>query len=211
MRKSGSVGLGSTKNIAVIAMYASLLVAAQLALSFTAGIELVSLLLCAFCVVFGVWRGVLVAVVFVLLRCVVFGVVPNVFALYAVYYPLYALTIALYGKLLNKFIPAFSLSRNYKSDGDDGKSPLKRTLTAKNVIIYVSFIALVALLTCSFTMLDNLIAPLMMGMTESARATYLYYSLPTMLTHAVFATSTVAVLFLPVRRILTLLKAQMRI
>lgn len=87
------------RDVTLIAVYTALLIGAQFALSFAAGVEVVSVLLACFCAAFGVKRGVITAVAFSLLRCIVFGAFPTVIILYLIYYPLYALVCAFCGKL----------------------------------------------------------------------------------------------------------------
>ncbi|MBO5224785.1 MAG: hypothetical protein J6C23_09785, partial [Clostridia bacterium] len=68
----------TTKNLIIAGLYVALLIVAQLALSALAGVEVVTVLLLAFCFVRGVKQGVVVATAFSLIRCFVFGFTPNV-------------------------------------------------------------------------------------------------------------------------------------
>lgn len=88
----------SSKEVALIAVSCALLIGGQFALSAVAGVEIVTVLLASFAVVFGVKRGVLLAVAFSLVRCLIFGFFPSVIILYIIYYPLFALVCALASK-----------------------------------------------------------------------------------------------------------------
>ena len=68
-----SKGIYTAKHIAVISVTVAILIGGQFALSFAAGVEVVTLLLCVFSVTFGIRDGVVAAVAFSLLRCLVFG------------------------------------------------------------------------------------------------------------------------------------------
>ena len=89
--------LKTSKEIALIALMTSLLIAGQFALSGVAGVEVVTVLFFSFCYVFGVRRGLIVAVAYSLLRCIFFGFFPSVFILYIVYYPFFAVAAGLSG------------------------------------------------------------------------------------------------------------------
>lgn len=161
------------RDVALIATQTALLIAVQFALSFVAGIELVTLFLAAFCFAFGYKKGIITAIAFSLLRCLLFGFFPTVIVLYLVYYPLYSAVLAFLGKL------------PYKNDA------LK--------LACVTAVCLV--MTVCFTMLDNLIAPLIMDMKEKAWRAYFAASLPVMATHLVNVAATVGILFLPLLKI----------
>ena len=71
----------------------------------------------------------------------------------------------------------------------------------------IVFIVLEAvLLTASFTMIDNLIAPAMMGFSQKAARLYFKASLPTMGLHCLNALVTTSALFIPLERILLKMK-----
>jgi hypothetical protein len=91
--------LSPSKLIAYSAVMCALLIGGQLALSYVAGIEIVTLLLLTFAYCFGVRCGVLTAVSFSLLRCCIWGFYPSVVLLYLIYYPLFALLFGLLGKV----------------------------------------------------------------------------------------------------------------
>ena len=73
------------REIACSAVMTALLIAAQYALGFVSGVELVTVLLLTFSRVFGARCGVMTAVAFSLLRCLIYGFFPNVLLLYLVY------------------------------------------------------------------------------------------------------------------------------
>lgn len=82
---------------AAVAVVVALLIALQYALSWVAGVEVVTVLLLCFCWSFGVRAGMLAAVSFSLLRCLLFGFTPQVIVLYLVYYPAFAATFGAVG------------------------------------------------------------------------------------------------------------------
>ena len=97
------------REIACIGVTITLLIVAQLALSFISGVELVSVLLASFSYIFGWKKGVVTALIFSLLRQFVFGFFPNVLFLYTVYFSLWTI---LFGKLgrKTKKLPVITLS-----------------------------------------------------------------------------------------------------
>ena len=191
----------SSKSIAVTAVTVALLIGGQFVLSFFAGVEIVTLLLTVFCVAFGVLHGLVASVAFALLRCFVFGFSPSVIILYLVYYPLFSVAVGFYGKLLNKVF----------DNSEKQKSALFHTKTAKFLVFNVGLTVIVCLLTCLFTMFDNLITPWMMGFGENSRLIYFYNSLPTLLSHVICAGVSVLVLFYPTYKIMEKVKRSMRL
>lgn len=89
----------AARDVAYAAVGCALMIGVQYVFSFVAGIEFVTVIFACFCAVFGIRRGVLCAVAFSLLRCIIFGFSPNVVALYAVYYPLFAVVMGALGKV----------------------------------------------------------------------------------------------------------------
>lgn len=87
-----------TKQLAYCAVMTALLIAVQYALSFVSGVELVTVFFMCFCYVFGIRCGILTAVAFSLLRCLLFGFMPNVLALYLIYYIIFAAVFGAAGK-----------------------------------------------------------------------------------------------------------------
>jgi hypothetical protein len=159
-----------TKELALTATFVALLIGAQLALSFVAGVEVVTVLFATFCFFFGARRGMVVATVFSILRCFVFGFFPNVIILYLVYYNLFALIIGLIGWWL------------------------RRSISLKSLIIIT--VAAVILTAC-FTLIDNVITPLFYSFTKEAAKAYFLTSITTIIPQCVCALITVAVLFYP--------------
>lgn len=198
--RKGIVGF-SSKSIAITAVTVALLIGGQFVLSFFAGVEIVTLLLAVFCVTFGVLHGLVASVAFALLRCFVFGFSPSVIILYLIYYPLFSLAVGFYGKLLNK---VFDGSENHKSG-------LFHTKIARFLVFNVGLVILVCFLTCTFTMLDNLITPWIMGFGRNSKMIYFYNSLPTLLSHVICVGVTVLVLFFPTYKIMEKVKHGMRL
>ena len=169
----------SAKDCAYIAVFVALTIAAQLAMSVLPGVEVVTVLFISFSFVFGIKRGVIAATAFTLLRQFVFGVFPVVLVLYLIYFNLLA---CIFGTLGKKWKP-----------------------TVKN-LIYLTAIA--CLCTACFTMLDNLLTPLFYGYTPKAIEVYFYASIPFMISHLVCTAVSVALLFLPLERLLRWISAQ---
>ena len=155
---------------AVVAVFTALLLAAQYALWFVKGVELVTVLLLVFSYRFGVRCGVLSAVAFSLLRCLLFGFFPNVVLLYLLYYPLFAACFGVFGNVLHH-----------------------RTGVRVQMLLTV----LAVLLTALFTLLDDALTPLLYGYTKEAALAYFLASLPTMAVQTVCAAVTVLLLFRP--------------
>ncbi|MEG1613361.1 MAG: hypothetical protein RR357_04270 [Clostridia bacterium] len=169
-----------TKEIAIIGIYSALLIGVQFVLSFAAGIELVSLMLAVFSVVYGAKRGIVTALIFSVLRIFIFGAIPSVMVLYVIYYPLYAFVCAQFGKINGRWH-------------------------------YLSLLICVAFMTVCFTLLDDLITPLMMSFSTSATKAYFLASLPILGIQAVCSTASVAVLYLPIKRLLEKIKSSSRL
>lgn len=178
------------KGLAVIAVMSAMLVGGQFILSFASGVEIVSLLLCAFCIVFGVSYGLITALAFCLLRCFVFGFVPNVVVLYFIYYPLFALVLGGYGMVYNKYV----------------KTQENGLFHTKKAVVFVGLVLICAFLTACFTLIDDIVAPLIMGLKKPSALAYFYNSLPTMFTHVVMVSGSVALLFTPIYRVMSAVK-----
>lgn len=245
----------TAKNIAYIALMTAILIGGQFALSFVAGIEIVTVLLLCFATYFGVAGGILTALSFSLLRCVIWGFYPTAVVLYLIYYPLFALCFGLIGKIkkerfdnaeawlcfavnaalaliiaagvlcaslnlikvsalykstLNVFLfviagicsalliafdVLFILTRRgvFKSGKKHGEYVLK--------LFFVTSIA--AVFTIFFTLLDDVITPLLMQMGPEAALAYFFSSFVAMLPQVVCAIATVATLYAPITLALT--------
>ena len=166
----------SAKEIAYIGIAVALLICSQLALSAVSGIEVVTAIFAAYCFVFGVFRGVLTATVFSLIRCIIFGFFPQVVALYLIYYNLFALCVGLLGKLLK------------------GR---------KFWVQMICLTCVAVVLTVAFTMLDNLLNAVMFGLTGKALQVYIANSLPVMFGQMICVAITVPVLFYPLYKVFT--------
>ena len=160
----------STKFIVQSALCTALLIGAQFALSGVAGVELVTILFLCFCYKYGVKQGLLVATAFSLLRCFVFGFFPNVIVLYLVYYNLFALVFGLIGK-------AFK-----------GEYTVKK---------HLGIVCLAVCMTATFTLLDDVITPLMSAFTITQTKAYFLASIPTLVPHLVCTFCTTLLLFRP--------------
>ena len=165
--------------VAVVAVFTALLLAAQYALWFVKGVEVVTVLLLVFSYRFGVRCGVLSAVAFSLLRCLLFGFFPNVVLLYLLYYPLFAACFGLLGNALHR-----------------------RTGVRVQMLLTV----LAVLFTALFTLLDDAVTPLLYGYTKEAALAYFLASLPTMAVQTACAAVTVLLLFRPLLFILKRVK-----
>ena len=97
-RHTDRYGDGAARMVAVCAVMTALLLAVQCALSFVAGVELVTAFLLVFCYVFGAKYGMVTATAFSLLRNFIFGFAPDVIALYLIYFNAFALVFGAMGK-----------------------------------------------------------------------------------------------------------------
>lgn len=91
----------STINITTIAVYAALVFAMQVALSFVPNVELVTLLLSFSVMLFPLWMSASVCVVFTMLEALVFGFMPWVI-LYLIIWPLLCVITLLLKKVIEK-------------------------------------------------------------------------------------------------------------
>ena len=169
----------ATKDLTIIGLYTALLIGGQIALSFVSGVEIVTLLFCAYVFYFGALRGMTLATIFSLLRCFVFGFFPNVLMLYLTYYNLFAIVMGNIGKLM------------------------QRKLNLKKLILVV---IAVALLTVGFTLLDNIITPTFYGYLPDAKKAYWVASLTALIPQTICVSITVAVLMPPLVKIFSRLK-----
>jgi len=198
----------SAKTLAVISVYAALIVAAQFVLSFAAGVELVSLMIIVFSVAFGPFKGVVCTLVFVLIRGFVFPYVyPNIVADYALYFPALSLVTGLYGILLNRAYAEKRVAAGLENE----KSGVKRALSRRFIFIFAGLCLLAAALTPCFTLIDNLVYPKIAGLGAKSAKAYFYSSLPTLAVHTASVTLSVIFLFLPAYRALVALKRNMGI
>ncbi len=169
----------TAKEIAFIGTYTALLIGSQLVLSFIAGIEIVTVLFSAYCFKFGLKKGIILGVAFSLLRCFVFGFILDAIILYLIYYPLICLVFTFLGKAL------------------------KDKASVKNLII-VTLTAVI--MTACFTLLSDLITPLLYSYSLNAWKVYFLASLPVMLSQCICVTVTFIIGFYPVQKLLNLIK-----
>lgn len=167
--------MGKAKFVVRVAMCVALLIGSQLAFSSVSGVEIVTVMMLCFCYSYGVRHGIAVATVFSLLRCFIFGFQINVIVLYLVYYNLFAL---FFGWLGVRFA---------------GKTALWTTVT-----VVVSAVICTAL----FTVLDNVITPLIFGFSKNAAAAYFYGSLYAVIPQTICTAVTVSVCFHPLTRVI---------
>ena len=160
--------MNSVKRVVLPAVFIALLIGGQLALSMVSGVEIVTVLLLSFCYRYGVKQGLLVATGFSLLRCFVFGFYPGVVILYLVYYNLFAL---LFGTLGKTFRGEYSVG--------------------KHAVVLISAV----IMTVFFTLLDDVITPLLYGFSFRAAKTYFFSSLYAVVPQTVCAFVTTLLLF----------------
>ncbi len=167
--------MNKTKFVVRVAMCVALLIAGQLALTSVNGIEIVTAMLLCFCYCYGVRHGIAIATTFSLLRCFVFGFQINVIVLYLIYYNLFAI---FFGWLGARFT---------------GKNTLLKT-----VIVVASAVVFTAL----FTLLDDVITPIIYGFNENAAKVYFYQSLTAVIPQTVCAAVTVSICFYPLTKVI---------
>ena len=156
-------------------MCVALLIGGQMALSGVSGIEIVTVMLLCFCFHYGVRHGIAVATTFSLLRCFFFGFQVNVIVLYLVYYNLFALFFGWLGKRIT------------------GRISLPKLCV---------IVASAMVFTVLFTMLDNVITPLIFAFHKNAAAVYFAQSLYALVPQTICTMATVSILFVPLTKIL---------
>ena len=167
--------MNETKFVVRVAMCVALLIAGQLALTSINGIEIITVMLLSFCWCYGIRHGIAVATTFSLLRCFIFGFQINVIVLYLVYYNLFAI---FFGWLGTRFT---------------GKNGLLTTVTAA---------AFAVIFTILFTLLDDVITPLLFAFNENATRVYFYQSLTAVIPQSICAAVTVSLLFHPLTKVI---------
>lgn len=214
----------------------ALLIAVQFIFGFVPGIELVTVFLLCFCYTFGPVCGMLTATAFSLLRCMIYGFMPNVIILYLVYYNLFALLFGFVGRrtlpvwlcpLLLCFLALASAF--FALFGVKVSVLLVRKLSillwilfglacALLVIFFITLIknykakevasvtALAAFCTVTFTLLDDIITPLMLGYGMDASLAYFYTGFLTMVPQTICVCVSVFILFLPLKKLFNSVK-----
>jgi hypothetical protein len=170
-------GVRTAKECAYLALFVALVIAVQLAFSGVPGVEGVTLLFVVYAFVFGVYRGMLAATIFSLLRQFLFGFSPTVLLLYLIYYNGLAAVFGGLGKVVKK--------------------PLR-------ALWWLTILACVC--TACFTMLDNVITPLFYGYSWRATQVYFYASLIVMLPQIVCTAVSVGTLFVPLQKVFRVAK-----
>lgn len=164
-----------TKFVVRVAMCVAILMGGQMALTGISGVEIVTVVMLCFCFCYGVQTGVAIAVTFSLVRCLYFGFHINVIVLYLIYYNLFALFFGWLGK---RFAGNISL--------------------LKTVVV----VACAMVFTVLFTLLDDVITPLISGFGEHATKVYFLQSLYAVIPQTVCTLVTVSVLFQPLTRVI---------
>jgi hypothetical protein len=164
-----------TRFVVRVAMCVALLIGGQMALSGVSGIEIVTVMLLCFCFHYGVRHGIAVATTFSLLRCFFFGFQVNVIVLYLVYYNVFALFFGWLGKRIT------------------GRISLPKLCV---------IVASAMVFTVLFTMLDNVITPLIFAFHKNAAAVYFAQSLYALVPQTICTMATVSILFVPLTKIL---------
>lgn len=167
------------KECAYIAVFLAVLMALQLSLSFVAGVEVVTALFIVYAFVFGYKRGVIVATLFTLLRQFLFGFFPSVLIVYLIYYNLVAVLFGVLGKRLK--------------EGKEWKT-----------LLLIG--ALAGVCTVCFTLLDDVVTPLVLGYTKQTAKIYFYTSLPVMAWHVPCVTLSTVLIFTPLKKVFFLVK-----
>lgn len=168
----------SAKECTYLAVFVAVVIATQVVLSVLPGIELVTVLFVSFSFVMGGKRGIIAAIAFSLLRQFVFGIYPKVLVLYLIYYPLLAFCFGGLGKILRH---------------------------TKGLIIVV---VVACVCTVFFTMLDNILTPLWLGYSARDAGLYFFASLPFMFPQVICTAVSVAMLFLPLHKVFSMIKRQ---
>ena len=157
------------------AMCVAMLIGGQLALSSISGVEIVTVMMLCFCYCYGIRHGIAVATTFSLLRCFVFGFQINVIVLYLIYYNLFAV---FFGWLGARFLGEVSFS--------------------KTVIVVVTAVVF----TVFFTLLDDVITPLMYSFHMNAAKAYFIGSLSAVIPQSVGTVVTVSLCFPPLTKVI---------
>lgn len=167
--------MGKTKEIVRVAICVAMLIGGQLALAAVSGIEIVTVMMVCFCVCYGIRAGVAIATVFSLLRCFIFGFQVNIIVLYLVYYNLFAV---FFGWLGGRFAGRITL--------------LRLGITVASAMVFTVF----------FTLLDDVITPVIYGFHPNAAKIYFFQSLYAVIPQTLCTLVTVAVLFPPLTKVI---------
>lgn len=168
--------MNKTKWIVRVAMSVAILIGGQMALTAVSGVEIVTVILLSLCFVYGVRTGLAITTTFSLLRCFFFGFQINVIVLYLVYYTLFALFFGWLGTRL----------------------PGELTLAQRGLVVLSAMV-----FTVLFTLLDDVITPLIYGFGQNAARVYFLQSLYAVIPQTICTFVTVSILFVPLRKLLT--------
>ena len=171
----------SAKEIIIPAVFTAMLIGVQFVLSGLAGVELISVLLLSFTYVFGLKQGFIAVNAFIIVRNLIFGFFLDVFILYVIYYNLFVLVFGLISKALN---------REY------------------SIKIHICLTVIAVILTSGFTLLSDVITPLLYSYSASATKVYFLASLSVMIPHIICVLATVSALFYPLYKVLISVKTQ---
>ena len=162
----------TAKDCALLAVFVSVVIVAQVCLSVLAGVEVVTVLFVAYSYASGWKKATFAATAFTLVRQIIFGFFPTVLILYLIYYNLLAVTFGVLGQKLPE---------------TKGRGWL------------ITAIACVG--TVCFTMLDNVLTPLWYGYSARATQLYFTASLSVLIPQVVCTAVSVSCLFSPLFRI----------
>ena len=251
MDKLTAKTISPSREIAYIAVMCALTIGGQYALSFVAGVEIVTLLISSFAYVFGIRRGVILSLSFSILRCFIFGFYLNVIILYVLYYPFLSfifgslgkikdetygkigfsvcinilliliafvcaylslndlikisrlLKVTVYSLMWTVFAACIGLAVFYDTLLILNKVFKKDTKTAVKLIALVSSAAVCTIL---FTLIDDVISPIIYGLNRDGALAYFYASFAAMLPQTVCTIVTTLTLILPLTSILNKFK-----
>lgn len=167
--------MNKTRLIVRVAICVAMLIGGQVALSGVSGVEIVTVMLLCMCFCYGSRTGLAIATVFSLLRCFIFGFQVNVIVLYLIYYNLFAV---FFGWLGTRFTGKISF--------------------AKHLVV----VAAAVIFTAFFTLLDDVITPIMYGFHANATKVYFLQSLPVLIPQMICAAVTVSALFIPLTKVI---------
>jgi hypothetical protein len=167
--------MNKTKFIVRVSMCVAMLIGGQLALNSISGIEIVTVMMLCFCYCYGIRHGIAIATVFSLLRCFIFGFQINVILLYLIYYNLFAV---FFGWLGARFA---------------GKMSPART---------IAVVASAMVFTVFFTLLDNILTPLIYAFHREAAIAYFINSMYAVIPQVTCTLVTVLVCFHPLTKVI---------
>ena len=225
----------NTRKIAVCAVMVALLIVTQFALSFVSGVELVTVILLCYCYTVGITCGVITATAFSLLRCILFGFTPNVIILYLVYYNLFALLFGGMKNnkppiwVCPLLLCLISVGSAYFAINgipisilyQDKMGIMLWILFGISIALIIAYFILIAVkrsrelaemavlaAVCAilFTLLDDIISPLILGYGTETAVAYFYTSFLAMIPQTICVAISVLLLFYPLKNCFQRLK-----